>query len=105
MRLEGKIMKTVRLRALVMFCCIVCPLRGYAEAGSLAGGGTLLSLEEILGRALKDSAQVKRAEARLEKEEALLRAAKRRFFPKIGTDLYTAATSEDRRGILFWKNE
>lgn len=98
-------MKTVRLTALVMFCCIVCPLRGHAEASSLIRGGTLLSLEETLGRALKDSAQVRRAEARLEKEEALLRAAKRRFFPKIGTDLYTAATSEDHRGILFWKNE
>lgn len=77
---------------------------GLAE-GDFVSGGTLLTLDESLKRALKDEAQVKRAEARLEREEALLRAVKRKLFPKLDTHLYGAAVTQDRRGIIFWTSE
>lgn len=77
---------------------------GFAE-GDFVSGGAPLSLDQSLERALKDDAQVKRAEARLEKEEALLRAVKRKVFPKFDTRLYTAAIIQDRRGIIFWTSE
>lgn len=77
---------------------------GFAEAESM-GQGTLLGLTESLEKALKDSSRVKQAEARLEKEKALLSAVKRSFFPKLSTEIYTAFATGDSRGIIFWTSE
>ncbi|MGH9428636.1 MAG: TolC family protein, partial [Terriglobia bacterium] len=93
--------------AIVLFIILLTlrsPSRGFAEEGSVEPR-TLLSLQEILRRALRDHAQVKRAEARLEKEEALLRAMKQGFFPKLASNLYMAGVTQDDRGIIFWTNE
>lgn len=89
---------------LVIALLLAHPFSGFA-APEFVTGGTQLSLEESLSRALKDSAQVKRAQARLEKEEALLKAIKREAFPRLKTELYTAAVNQDRRGVIFWTSE
>ena len=65
----------------------------------------LLTLSDCIKRALQDDTHIKRAQARLEREEALLRAIKLNAFPKLKTELYAAGVSEDRRGIIFWTSE
>jgi len=97
-------MRTFLVSLLIGAVATASPVWGFSES-ELVPGGTLLTLEESLARVLKDDAQVKRAEARLEKEEALLKAVKREAFPKLKTELYTAAVSHDNRGIIFWTSE
>ena len=65
----------------------------------------LLTLSDCIKSALQDDAHIKRAQARLEREEALLRAVKLSAFPKFKTELYTAGVSQDPHGIIFWTSE
>ena len=67
--------------------------------------GVLLKLEEVIKSSLRDNFSVKRAEARLKKEEELYLALKRSIFPKLTTDLYTAAVTEANKGVIFSTTE
>ncbi|HOW87313.1 MAG TPA: TolC family protein [Candidatus Omnitrophota bacterium] len=52
--------------------------------------GSLLTLDEAVARALKNHAEVKRAFARLHKEESLYKGALAEFFPKLSGEITSA---------------
>ncbi len=54
-----------------------------ADSAVLRPSGTLLSIDEAVTNALKDSSEIKRALARLGKEEALYKGTLAEFFPKL----------------------
>lgn len=76
----------------------------FARAdGGFQAQGIKVNFDSVIERVLLDHAQIRRARARLEREEALLRAVKRGFFPKLQTEIFAAGTSEaSSRGVLFW---
>ena len=56
--------------------------------------GSLLTLEEAVTRALKDQGEIKRAFARLRKEQALYKGKLAEFFPMIKADALEGMTTE-----------
>src|SRR3989338_8347326 len=76
----------------------------FSEA-DFARYGTLIKFEDLVKRSLNHAAEVKRARARLWKEEELYQSVRRSAFPKLTTDIYSAGVTQQNRGIIFWTSE
>lgn len=63
--------------------------------------GSLVSLEEAVQRALKNEAEVKRAFARLKKEESLYKGSISEFLPKLSTEIFQAAATGERKSVTY----
>jgi outer membrane protein TolC len=63
--------------------------------------GSLLTLEEAVTRALKDHGEVKRAFARLRKEEALYKGKLSEFLPKIKADAVGGMATGEKRVLTY----
>ncbi len=72
-----------------------------AESVVLRPSGELLSIDDAVRNALKDSSEIKRSLARLGKEEALYKGTLAEFFPKIQADVQAGAATGERRFLGF----
>ncbi len=63
--------------------------------------GSLLGLTEAVERALKNQAEVKRAFARLKKEEALYKGSISEFLPKLSGEIFQAAATGQRKSVTY----
>lgn len=63
--------------------------------------GSLLTLDEALARALQSDAEVKRALARLHKEESLYKGSLAEFFPKLGGEAFSAFATGDKHFVNY----
>ncbi|HOW59111.1 MAG TPA: TolC family protein [Candidatus Omnitrophota bacterium] len=63
--------------------------------------GSLLGLNEAVARALTNQAEVKRAFARMKKEEALYKGSIAEFLPKLGGEIFQAVATGDRKSVTF----
>ena len=72
-----------------------------AESVVLRPSGTLLSIDEAVTNALKDSSEIKRALARLGREEALYKGTLAEFFPKIKAEAQAGAATGERNFLAY----
>jgi outer membrane protein TolC len=72
-----------------------------AESVVLRPSGELLSIDEAVRNALKDSSEIKRALARLGKEEALYKGTLAEFYPKIKADVQAGAATGERTFLSY----
>ena len=72
-----------------------------AESVVLRPSGALLSINEAVSNALKDASEIKRALARLGKEEALYKGTLAEFFPKLKADVQAGAATGERRFLAY----
>lgn len=63
--------------------------------------GSLLGMTEAVERALKNQAEVKRAFARLKKEEALYKGSISEFLPKLSGEIFQAAATGQRKSVTY----
>lgn len=75
----------------------------FPEEGLPAG--KLLTLDEAFERVLNDNEGIRLLQIRLEKEQALLKHAKKFCWPYVRTSAYGAAVTQKDSGVLFWTNE
>ena len=68
-----------------------------ADSAVLRPSGTLLSIDEAVTNSLKDSSEIKRALARLGKEEALYKGTLAEFFPKLKAEGEAGVATGDSR--------
>ena len=76
---------------------------GAAEPEVLSSDqfGSLLTLDEAVTRALEGDPEVKRAFARLHKEETLYKGSRSEFFPKLSAETFAAFATGDKRFVDF----
>jgi len=72
-----------------------------ADSAVLTPSGTLLSIDEAVTNSLKDSSEIKRALARLGKEEALYKGTLAEFFPKLKAEGEAGVASGESRFLGF----
>ena len=63
--------------------------------------GSLLTLDEAVARTLKNGQEIKRAAARLHKEESLYEGSLREFFPKLAGEAFSAFATGDKHFVDF----
>lgn len=78
------------------------PLYSEIEKPNPAQGGVLLTLDEVLSRALQNDLRLKAAFERLHKEEALYRGSLKEFLPKLSADGFGAFASGDKHFVSFF---
>ncbi len=74
---------------------------GAQAAEAVQPSGALLSIDEAVAKALKDSSEIKRALARLGKEEALYKGTLSEFFPKIKAEGEAGAATGERNFLAY----
>ncbi|MDA9101391.1 TolC family protein [Omnitrophica bacterium] len=91
-------MKVIRVwLALIVAGVWLSPLNAMPpEPDPAAHLGSVLTLEEVVARATKDHAEVKRAAAKLSKEEALYKAARADFLPEFKMAMFSGAATGER---------
>lgn len=72
-----------------------------AESVVLRPSGEVLSINEAVSNALKDASEIKRALARLGKEEALYKGTLAEFFPKLKADVQAGAATGERTFLSY----
>ena len=78
------------------------PMILFAEnVPSLPETGALISLDGAVGRALKSQAEIKRAVARLHKEEAHYRSSVAEFLPKLSADIFQAVSTGEQTSVTY----
>lgn len=98
----------VRTRAIKRIAVLILALVGICPAGFAAVEmrqsdqfGVLLSLDEAVLRALKTQGEIKRAMARLQKEEALYKGKLSEFFPKLKAESFTGAATGEKQFLTY----
>jgi len=87
--------------AMAVLAVSVSPVARAADSVVLRPSGTLLSIDEAVKNALKDSSEIKRALARLGKEEALYKGTLSEFFPKIKAEGEAGAATGARSFLAY----
>ncbi len=91
----------VTLFAVVLFSANAFNAAAADVALSPEQFGSLLTLDEAVARALKNHAEVKRAVARLQKEESLYKGALAEFFPKLSGEITSAVATGDKHFVNY----
>jgi outer membrane protein TolC len=99
---EGKGFMRNAVCLVLVLTVLAAPVSAQAaDSAVLTPSGTLLSIDEAVTNSLKDSSEIKRALARLGKEEALYKGTLAEFFPKLKAEGEAGVASGESRFLGF----